>query len=138
MAGPGGFEPPHDRIKTCCLTAWRRPNILLNTSMPNHPWCRVPVQASLLTRSAGKRQITGLFFFRFALTAWRRPNILFTFAFALLRTDAMAMYSSLWRQRLPSVLVMPAAPAWPVPGFRNRQKHRHRFRSFEPGRIALV
>ena len=26
MAGPGGFEPPHDGIKTRCLTAWRRPN----------------------------------------------------------------------------------------------------------------
>ena len=27
LAGPGGFEPPHTRIKTWCLTAWRRPNI---------------------------------------------------------------------------------------------------------------
>ncbi len=26
MAGTAGFEPTHDRIKTCCLTAWRRPN----------------------------------------------------------------------------------------------------------------
>ncbi len=27
LAGPGGFEPPNARIKTWCLTAWRRPNI---------------------------------------------------------------------------------------------------------------
>jgi hypothetical protein len=26
MAGPAGFEPTHARIKTWCLTAWRRPN----------------------------------------------------------------------------------------------------------------
>ena len=26
MAGPAGFEPAHARIKTWCLTAWRRPN----------------------------------------------------------------------------------------------------------------
>gem|GEM_PF-1189302 len=26
MAGPAGFEPAHDGIKTRCLTAWRRPN----------------------------------------------------------------------------------------------------------------
>jgi hypothetical protein len=26
LAGPGGFEPPNARIKTWCLTAWRRPN----------------------------------------------------------------------------------------------------------------
>lgn len=26
MAGADGFEPPHGRIKTSCLTAWRRPN----------------------------------------------------------------------------------------------------------------
>jgi hypothetical protein len=25
MAGAAGFEPTHGRIKTCCLTAWRRP-----------------------------------------------------------------------------------------------------------------
>ena len=25
MAGVGGFEPPHDGIKTRCLTAWRYP-----------------------------------------------------------------------------------------------------------------
>ena len=25
MAGPAGFEPTHARIKTWCLTAWRRP-----------------------------------------------------------------------------------------------------------------
>jgi hypothetical protein len=28
MAGPAGFEPTHARIKTWCLTAWRRPNKL--------------------------------------------------------------------------------------------------------------
>jgi hypothetical protein len=27
MAGAAGFEPTHGRIKTCCLTAWRRPCI---------------------------------------------------------------------------------------------------------------
>ncbi len=26
MAGVGGFEPPHDEIKTRCLTAWRYPS----------------------------------------------------------------------------------------------------------------
>jgi len=26
------FEPPHDRIKTCCLTAWRRPNYFYSSS----------------------------------------------------------------------------------------------------------
>ena len=26
LAGPAGFEPAHARIKTWCLTAWRRPN----------------------------------------------------------------------------------------------------------------
>ncbi len=26
MAGVGGFEPPHDGIKTRCLTAWLHPN----------------------------------------------------------------------------------------------------------------
>ena len=25
MAGLGGFEPPHDGIKTRCLTAWLQP-----------------------------------------------------------------------------------------------------------------
>ena len=25
MAGVGGFEPPHDEIKTRCLTAWLYP-----------------------------------------------------------------------------------------------------------------
>ena len=29
MAGMGGFEPPHDGIKTRCLTTWRHPNFLL-------------------------------------------------------------------------------------------------------------
>ena len=29
MAGVGGFEPPHDEIKTRCLTAWRYPSITL-------------------------------------------------------------------------------------------------------------
>ncbi len=29
MAGPAGFEPAHARIKTWCLTAWRRPNIIV-------------------------------------------------------------------------------------------------------------
>ena len=28
MAGVGGFEPPHDGIKTRCLTAWRYPSNL--------------------------------------------------------------------------------------------------------------
>lgn len=27
LVGLGGFEPPDDRIKTCCLTAWLQPNI---------------------------------------------------------------------------------------------------------------
>ncbi len=25
--GEEGFEPPYDRTKTCCLTAWRLPNL---------------------------------------------------------------------------------------------------------------
>jgi hypothetical protein len=29
MAGAAGFEPAHAEIKTQCLTAWRRPNKLL-------------------------------------------------------------------------------------------------------------
>ena len=29
MAGVEGFEPPHVRIKTWCLTAWRHPNSIL-------------------------------------------------------------------------------------------------------------
>ncbi len=29
MAGVAGFEPTHDRIKTCCLTAWRHPNNII-------------------------------------------------------------------------------------------------------------
>ena len=33
LAGPGGFEPPNARIKTWCLTAWRRPNINTATSV---------------------------------------------------------------------------------------------------------
>lgn len=28
MAGAAGFEPTHARIKTWCLTAWRRPYVL--------------------------------------------------------------------------------------------------------------
>src|SRR5690606_19999084 len=32
MAGAAGFEPTHGRIKTCCLTAWRRPCIEFPTS----------------------------------------------------------------------------------------------------------
>lgn len=30
MAGVGGFEPPHDEIKTRCLTAWRYPSDAVN------------------------------------------------------------------------------------------------------------
>ena len=26
LAGKGGFEPPHDRVKVCCLTTWLLPN----------------------------------------------------------------------------------------------------------------
>jgi hypothetical protein len=37
LAGPGGFEPPNARIKTWCLTAWRRPNISkLAGALPRH------------------------------------------------------------------------------------------------------
>ena len=26
MTGLAGFEPTNDRVKVCCLTAWREPN----------------------------------------------------------------------------------------------------------------
>ena len=35
MAGAAGFEPTHARIKTWCLTAWRRPK--KSTSLISHP-----------------------------------------------------------------------------------------------------
>ena len=70
--------------------------------------------------------------------SWQRSNHLFTFASARLRTDAMARYSSLWQQRLPSAPVMPVVPDGLVPVCRNPQKHRRLCRSFEPGRIALM
>ena len=38
LAGPGGFEPPHARIKTWCLTAWRRPNIITLSSVTSTLW----------------------------------------------------------------------------------------------------
>ena len=135
MAGPGGFEPPHDGIKTRCLTAWRRPNKFSNNILPNHPWCRVPVQASLLARSAGKCKVICIFFFRFALTAWRRPNYLFIFASVF---RAMAMCFSPWLQKQSSV------PAWSVQPFvplflcQKQQKHRLRFRSFVPCHTGLT
>lgn len=35
IVGEEGFEPPYDRIKTCCLTAWRLPS-----HSDNSPICR--------------------------------------------------------------------------------------------------
>ncbi len=49
MAGPGGFEPPHDGIKTRCLTAWRRPNkLFIHTLLVA---CAVVRHSHLLQRS---------------------------------------------------------------------------------------
>lgn len=30
LTGVAGFEPTHDRVKVCCLTAWRYPNMIRN------------------------------------------------------------------------------------------------------------
>ena len=55
MAGPGGFEPPNARIKTWCLTTWRRPNItrillhLAATSWHSDGSCQDP----MIINSAG-------------------------------------------------------------------------------------
>ena len=53
LAGPGGFEPPNARIKTWCLTAWRRPNINTATSITIAAWhaeahARIPSSLSRL------------------------------------------------------------------------------------------
>ena len=34
MAGPAGFEPTNARIKTWCLTTWRRPNNSMSPAIP--------------------------------------------------------------------------------------------------------
>ncbi|CAI8872460.1 hypothetical protein EMIT0196P_30034 [Pseudomonas chlororaphis] len=38
MAGAAGFEPTHGRIKTCCLTAWRRPYLCYCLLSLQGPW----------------------------------------------------------------------------------------------------
>ena len=85
MAGPGGFEPPHDGIKTRCLTAWRRPNELCCYILPKPG--RIIRRVLRLTPSgpAGKHRCLNLFPTNLSnhphdgiktrcLTAWRRPN----------------------------------------------------------------
>ncbi len=97
MAGPAGFEPAHARIKTWCLTAWRRPNF---ESIKRH-FKRYTLSLNL--RYTVRQDYSGLpalrplghqqkpLMFKIApgnfvepahariktwcLTAWRRPNI---------------------------------------------------------------
>ncbi len=46
VAGEEGFEPPDHRIKTCCLTAWLLPNvILLPRLLGGSPMRRLPVRS---------------------------------------------------------------------------------------------
>jgi hypothetical protein len=50
MAGPPGFEPGNDGIKTRCLTAWRRPNYLCPTPWPGRTVHAVAQRATTVTR----------------------------------------------------------------------------------------
>ena len=47
MAGPAGFEPAHARIKTWCLTAWRRPNIHLLKAVTQY-WSEIPKSGAVV------------------------------------------------------------------------------------------
>ena len=62
LAGPAGFEPTNARIKTWCLTTWRRPNNSIHSGisscrkfyckLPNLNYCRLDCEIHPVFRPA--------------------------------------------------------------------------------------
>src|ERR1700732_1680413 len=62
LAGVEGFEPPYGGIKTRCLTAWRHPNLEINSqrlspaALPR-PASAVPLKQPITFRAGASRSI---------------------------------------------------------------------------------